>query len=84
MVEHPAEYPWSSFHGNALGIKRSLIKEHGVYTALGADAAKRQSAYASLFENQVPDKTIEEIRVATNRAWVLGTERFLQQIEELS
>ena len=84
MVEHSAEYPWSSYHFNALGLTDSLIKEHDIYTALGTDAAKRQSAYRALFEHQVPDKTIEEIRMATNKAWVLGNERFLQQIEEVS
>lgn len=84
MVEHPSDYPWSSYHANALGIKSSLIREHSVYTALGTDAAERRLAYGALFENQVPDKTIEEIRAATNKAWVLGNERFLQQIEALS
>ena len=87
MVEHPADYPWSSYHGNAFGIfgiKSALIREHRVYTALGADAAGRQSAYRALFEYQIPDSTIKEIRAATNKAWVLGNDRFLQQIEELS
>ena len=62
----------------------SLVKEHSIYTALGTDAARRQSAYSALFEYQVPDRTIEEIRVSTNKAWVLGNEIFLQQIEDLS
>jgi putative transposase len=84
MVAHPAEYPWSSYPINALGLKSSLIKAHNLYTALGTDADKRQSAYRALFEHQVADRTIEEIRVATNKAWVLGDERFLQQIEDLS
>ena len=84
MVEYPADYPWSSYHFNALGISNPLIKEHCIYNALGTDAARRQSAYKALFEYQVPDKTVEEIRVATNKAWVLGNERFLQQIEDLS
>ena len=56
MVVHPADYPWSSYHFNALGIKNSLLKEHGIYTALGQGAAKCQSAYRALFEHQVPDK----------------------------
>jgi REP-associated tyrosine transposase len=84
MVEHPAEYPWSSYHVNALGVKSPLIKEHSIYTALGTNAARRQSAYSALFEYQIPDRAVEEIRVATNKAWVLGNERFLQQIEDLS
>lgn len=84
MVEHPAEYPWSSYHFNALGMSNSLIKEHIIYTALGMDKASRLSAYSALFENQVPDSTIEEIRAATNKAWALGNEGFLQQIEDFS
>jgi len=84
MVEHPADYPWSSYRNNALGIKNTLIREHSVYTALGADAVGRQKAYNALFEYQVPDRAIEEIRDATNKAWVLGNDRFLQQIEALS
>ncbi len=48
------------------------------------DRASRLSAYNALFENQVPDSIIEGIRAATNRARVLGNERFFQQIEDLS
>ncbi len=84
IVDHPADYLWSSYHCNVLGIENSLIKEHSIYTTLGENAAKRQSAYRALFEYQVPDKTIEEIRTATNKAWVLGNEKFQQQIEILS
>ena len=84
MVEHPAEYPWSSYHFNALGVENSLLTEHGLYSALGEDAFACQSAYRHLFEHHVPDKTIEAIRMATNKAWVLGAERFQQQIEDLT
>jgi putative transposase len=37
--------------------------------------------YKSLFEQEIPDYTIKEIRDATNKAWVLGDSRFKQQIE---
>ncbi|GJL76398.1 transposase [Nitrosomonas sp.] len=39
MVGYPAKYPWSSYDFNALGLSDSLIKEHNIYTALGAGAA---------------------------------------------
>ncbi|MCP5275112.1 MAG: transposase [Burkholderiales bacterium] len=84
MVKHPADYPWSSYHHNALGISSSLIKAHTIYSTLGMTPTTRQSAYRALFEHQIPERTLDEIRSATNKAWVLGNERFLQQIEDLT
>ena len=84
MVKHPADYPWSSYHFNALGVSNSLVKTHPIYTALGHDASSRQSAYRALFEHQIPERTMDEIRAATNKAWALGNEQFLQQIADLA
>ena len=84
MVINPADYPWSSYHFNALGVENSLLTKHGLYDALGENATDCQLAYRHLFEHHIPDRTIEEIRMATNKAWVLGTEKFQQQIEDLT
>ena len=81
MVEHPLEYPWSSYHKNALGKAIALLTPHALYQALGADDVARQEAYRALFDCHIPDFTLEKIRAATNRAWVLGEGRFLTQIE---
>ncbi len=83
-VKHPADYPWSSYRCNALGVSNSLIQAHTIYSDLGKDATIRQSAYRALFEHRIPERTMDEIRVATNKAWVLGHARFLQQIEDLT
>ena len=82
MVKHPAEYPWSSYRYNVLGKKIKLITPHPVYLALGKDGSQRRLRYQSLFEKNIPGYTIEEIRVATNKAWVLGDGKFKQQIEQ--
>jgi putative transposase len=82
MVSHPAEYPWSSYRGNALETNIELLTEHGCYQALGETASKRQVAYRALFDYGIDDLTLEEIRDATNKAWVLGENRFKQQIEQ--
>ncbi len=71
MVKHPADYPWSSYHFNTLGVGNSLIKAHTIYTALGQDASSRQSAYRALFEHQIPERAMNEIRTATNKAWAI-------------
>ena len=72
MVKHPAEYPWTSYHHNALDKNIQLITSHPCYDALGNGLRQRKDAYKGLFEQHIPDLTIEEIRTATNKAWVLG------------
>lgn len=76
MAAHPSEYPWSSYRFNALGYEDKLITPHREYTRLGATAEARQSAYRQLFKARIPDATLAEIREATNKAWVLGGDRF--------
>ena len=84
MVRRPDDYPWSSYTFNALGKENSLLTPHSLYMALGGDVTKRQEAYQSLFAHHVvPDSTLNDIREATNKAWVLGGGRFQEEIERL-
>ncbi len=82
MVEHPAQYPWSSFQKNALGKAIDLITPHLCYLSLGTTDKERQAAYQALFEHKIQNKTLQEIRNATNKAWVLGENSFKKQIEK--
>ena len=82
MVEHPSEYPWSSYHKNALGTAIKLITPHYCYQSLGKTESLRQENYQSLFDNRIPDYTMKEITDAVNKAWVLGNDRFIKQIEK--
>ncbi|TQV86652.1 transposase [Aliikangiella coralliicola] len=81
MVEAPAEYKWTSYHHNARGIRAKLITEHPCYLSLGCNDLNRQSAYRALFDSQLSRSKLDEIRSATNRAWVLGGEKFKRDIE---
>lgn len=82
MVEHPSEYPWSSYRFNALGDEDALVTPHREYKQLGTDDEERQSAYRQLFKARIPELTLNEIRKATNKAWVLGSERFIRRVEK--
>lgn len=85
MVSHPAEYPWSSYRCNALGTGCHFIKPHLphlLYQQLGRDHVDRAKAYQALFEGRIPDTTLDEIREATNKAWVLGSDYFKEKIEK--
>ena len=83
MVEHPSEYPWSSYHYNALGEENEFLTPHTLYRRLGRNKIERQKAYRQLFRHRIPEKTLEEIREATNKAWVLGKGHFREKVEKL-
>ena len=80
-INHPSEYPWSSYRFNALGADNSLLVPHPEYLRLGKTKTGRQQAYRELFKAQIPQLTLNEIRQATNKAWVLGDDRFKEMIE---
>lgn len=82
MVKHPSEYPWSSYHYNALGQTDSLLAPHREYQRLGKKEVERQSAYRQLFRAHISEITLGEIRESTNKAWVLGRERFKRRMEK--
>jgi len=80
MVTHAAEYPWSSYQGNALGKPIQLLTPHALYSQLGKTDNERQIAYRGLFNGSLPERELTAIRDATNKAWVLGDGRFKAQI----
>lgn len=80
MAKHPAEYPWSSYRFNALGKEDQRVTPHLEYKRLGATERGRQSAYRQLFRSRIPERTLEALREATNKAWVMGSERFKAKV----
>lgn len=82
MVAHPSEYLWSSYHYNALGQPNELVSPHVEYQRLGKIDEARQAAYRQLFKHHIPESSVAEIREATNKAWVLGNDRFKQRIQK--
>jgi putative transposase len=82
MVIDPADYPWSSYHQNALGQLSDLVVPHPEYLRLGESNEARQAAYRELFKHQLSENCMTEIREAINKAWVLGNDRFKQRIQD--
>jgi putative transposase len=81
-VGHPSEYPWSSYRCNAQGQPDALVTPHAQYLRLGKSDEERQAAYRQLFKHHIAERGLDEIRQATNKAWVLGSERFKQRIQQ--
>lgn len=82
MVAHPSEYPWSSYDCNAFGHTNNLVTPHLEYQRLGMIDEERQTAYQQLFNDQIAQKSMTEIREATNKGWVLGNEQFKRSVQE--
>ncbi len=82
MVEHPGEYPWTSYHYNAAGKTDRIITEHAIYTGLGLDKAERLQSYRELFMIALDKEMVHSIRNAADFSVPLGNDRFRDQIEK--
>lgn len=83
MVDDPAEYRWSSYRANALGVESSLQAPHSEYLALGDDES-RLANYRALFRAHGEEDLATEIREVTDRGLVLGESRFVEEMERLT
>ena len=84
MVDHPGNYPWSSYRANAAGDENQLLTKHVIYNCLDRNCDARLSAYRQLFRGRLAKADVDAIREATNKAWVLGNDCFRLKIEALS
>ena len=83
MVEHPADYRWSSYRANAQGESCKVLKPHFMYEALGQTEVARQANYRELFRHDLEPGLVDEIRKATNGNFVLGDNRFKEEISKM-
>ncbi len=82
IVNHPGEYRWSSYRANAQEEKDKLLSQHPLYMSLGQTSEARQEAYRELFRYELDPGVIDEIRHAVNGNYVLGNERFKEEISK--
>ena len=80
MVLHPRHYPWSSYSINAEGKQSDLITPNEQYLRLGVTGDLRRDAYQGLFKAHMDTNVIDDIRSSTNGNYVLGNERFKNEI----
>jgi putative transposase len=81
VVEQPGDYRWSSFGYNGLGKPDQMIREHGIYSALGVNPRVRQEGYRALFPSQLEEGVLAEIREASQAGTLLSDESFRKRIE---
>ena len=83
MVDHPADYPWSSYQVNGQGRKSELLTSHDEYNRLANSDTLRQKHYRDLFDTQMEHGLITEIRQSTNGNYALGNEQFKEEIAKI-
>ena len=82
MVDHPVKYLCSSSACNALGEMNELVTSQLECRRLGATKEERKSANRQLFRARIPEMTLNALREATNKAWVLGGDWFKTRISK--
>lgn len=81
MVQHPADYQWTSYQYNAHGAADRIITPHPLYVNLDCDQHNRQHAYRELFRVAMDSESVHAIRTATQFSTPLGNNRFKADIE---
>ena len=84
MVEHPADYMWSSYLTNTQQNVEGLVSPHPVYCSLGKTARLQEKVYRSLFSESIDYDTLNDIREALNQELVFGHAHFKDEIEAIS
>jgi len=80
MVNDPAQYRWSSYRHNGLGLADERITPHPLYLSLDKDEAMRLVQYRGLFRSQLDDEALADIRLALAQGQPLGSERFAEKM----
>lgn len=80
MVEHPADYIWSSYRSNAMGIESAMRTPHEEYWRLGKDKEERLRNYQALFATHIEPNILKAIRESLNTGLVLGNDRFKDEL----
>ena len=83
MVPQPRDYPWSSYRANGELRASALVTPHDGYIALGETPEQRAAAYRRLFEFELDEEDLKEIRSAANGGFALGNQRFKAEISAI-
>ena len=84
LASRPDDYPWTSFHANALQRKEPRIVPHPLWVELAASPDRRSSAYRALFDEGSDEVPVTEIRRAIRQSQPLGGKDFDTVISRLT
>lgn len=93
IARRPEDYPYSSYHANALGQVDKMLTPHAVYLdfvdmagnvseSKGADSDTRDN-YRELCREMLDRKTLTEIRHGTEKGLGIGQAEFLLRVAKM-
>jgi putative transposase len=80
VVRHPLEYAWSSYRTNTAGEPSLVVTPHENFIALGDNDSSRRCAYESMFQTNLSEAMLQQIRDAANGGFALGSEAFVERL----
>jgi putative transposase len=81
LVRTAADYRWSSYGANALGIDDPVVSPHPLYLALGREDAPRRKNYQAMVAEAIPVEETDLIRQRLRHQQPLGAEGFRELVE---
>lgn len=81
MVEHVADYEWSSYAQHAGLTEDKWIDDDAMYLSLGSDKAAQQHAYADYVNQVGSEQENKLIKNALQRNQLTGSQRFVDEVE---
>jgi len=81
MVEHPTDYCWSSYQGNAMGQSDKILTQHAAYLALDANPEGVSRVYRGLVDQSLSSEHVMEVRSCVQTGTPLGNELFRDEVE---
>lgn len=82
IVEHPRDYPWSSYRANAEGREDCRITPHAHYIELGSTEHERRLAYRDMVAGTTDDIATNLLRCATNANLVVGDTSTINELSK--
>lgn len=82
VAARAVDYSWSSARHNAGAQADGLVRLHRTYWSLGDTPFAREAAYAILLDRGVTQEVQEVVLGAALKGWVLGSERFVQSLQD--
>lgn len=84
MVQHAADFPWSS-HAHYIGQRQDrLISPHPLVWSLGNTPFAREAAYVEWVQTGISARERDALTDATLRGWVLGGPVFVGELQQLT
>jgi putative transposase len=83
LVQRPGAYRWSSYAKNAFGAIDPVVTPHAAYHSLAESPERACARYREMFDGELPDGTVAEIRERLTQQRAFGDEAFLHSVEPL-